>query len=249
MLKAIIIDDEAKARRILDNLLGEYCEGIEVLDMAEDVLSAFKLIQRHKPDVIFLDIEMPNLNGFQLLECFDEINFEIIFTTAYSQYALKAFKASAIDYLLKPIDIEELISAVKRVELMPKNRPKKEQIETLKKNLYSGSQTKRIAFPSKNGMVFINVNEILYLKANGRNTTVFLANGKNYLTSRRLKDYEEMLNQPPFLRVHKSNIINLDRIKKYVKGRPGYLIMEDEAQIDLGKNRKATLIKAIETFM
>jgi len=172
MLKAIIVDDEGKARRILEAFLTEYCQQIQILASVEDVPQAVKAIQKFQPDVVFLDIEMPGYNGFQLLDFFDGINFEIVFTTAYSEFALRAFQVSAIDYLLKPIQIDQLIAAVQKVERIHGHSLVRQRMETLQRNLEE-YQIKRIVVPLSEGSLFVELKDILYLKADGSYANIF----------------------------------------------------------------------------
>lgn len=208
MLKAVIIDDEAKARRILDAFITEYCPQLTVAGMAEDVVQGVKLIQKEKPDIVFLDIEMPGYNGFQLLEFFDEIDFEVIFATAYSEFALKAFQVSAVDYLLKPIQIEQLVKAVEKAENIRGNSLIKERLQTLKANLEEQT-IKRIVVPVSEGSLFIDIKDITHLKAEGSYVNIFLKDGNKILVSKNIKDYENQLTAAEgFFRTHRSFLVN-----------------------------------------
>lgn len=213
MLKTIIIDDEAKARRILESFITEYCPQLQIAGIAEDVVQGVKLIQKQKPDIVFLDIEMPGFNGFQLLEFFDEISFEIIFVTAYSEFALKAFQVSAVDYLLKPVQIDQLIKAVEKAEKIRGNSLIKERLETLKANLEE-QKIKKIVVPVSEGNLFIDLNEITHLKAEGSYVNIFLKDGNKILVSRNIKDYETQLTgEEGFFRTHRSFLVNVRYIK------------------------------------
>jgi two-component system LytT family response regulator len=213
MLKAVIIDDEAKARRVLESFIVEYCPQLSIVGIAPDVVQGVKLIQKENPDIVFLDIEMPGYNGFQLLEFFDEINFELIFVTAYSEFALKAFQVSAVDYLLKPVQIEQLTKAVERAEKIRGNSLIKKRLETLKENLAS-QKIKKIVVPVSEGSLFIDINDITHLKAEGSYVNIFLKDGNKILVSKNIKDYENQLtNEEGFFRTHRSFLVN----SKYVK--------------------------------
>lgn len=208
MLKTVIIDDEARARRILDSFIKEYCPQLTVAGMAEDVVQGVKLIQKEKPDIVFLDIEMPGYNGFQLLEFFDEIDFEVIFATAYSEFALKAFQVSAVDYLLKPIQIEQLVKAVEKAEKIRGNSLIKERLQTLKANL-EAQTIKRIVVPVSEGSLFIDIKDITHLKAEGSYVYIFLKDGNKILVSKNIKDYESQLTtMEGFFRTHRSFLVN-----------------------------------------
>ncbi|OJJ20312.1 DNA-binding response regulator [marine bacterium AO1-C] len=246
MLKALIIDDEAKARRILHELLKEYCPQVEVVADADDVPNAVKAIHKHQPNLVFLDIEMPGYTGFQLLDFFDQINFEIIFTTAYREYAIQAFQVSAIDYLLKPIQIELLIKAVEKVQGQLKPPQINERINTLKNNL-SQEHITRIALPVSEGLLFVEVDEIVYLNAEGAYTQIFLEGGRKVLVSKKIKSFEKVLDHPGFFRTHRSYLINLNRVKQYVKQDGGYIIMDNGDTVSLARERKEAFLKVYST--
>ena len=248
MLNAIIVDDEARSRRILQQFIEEYCPSVKVVDTAEDVLSGVKVINTHQPDVVFLDIEMPNYSGFKLIEFFDEPNFEIVFTTAYERYAIQAFRASAIGYLLKPIDIDELIAVVARVEELRKMSGLKERINTLRLNL-ENDKNQRLVLPAQNGLLYLNRSEINYIESDGRYTKIHLIDNSVMTCTSNLKDCERIFEGAPFIRVHRSSIIHLAYIKKYSKGRDSYVMMENNARLDVGKNYKDGLSDAIGMFV
>lgn len=213
MLNVIIIDDEAKARRILESFIIDYCPQLKIVGTAPDVIQGVKLIQREKPDIVFLDIEMPGFNGFQLLEFFDEISFEIIFVTAYSEFALKAFQVSAVDYLLKPVQIEQLVKAVEKAAMLRGNSLIKERLETLKANLEE-QKIKKIVVPVSEGNLFIDLNDITHLKAEGSYVNIFLKDGNKVLVSKNIKDYENQLTaEEGFFRTHRSFLVNVKYIK------------------------------------
>lgn len=247
MLKALIIDDEAKARRILLELLKEYCPQVEVVGEADDVPNAVKAIHKHQPNLVFLDIEMPGYTGFQLLDFFDNVSFEIIFTTAYREYAIQAFQVSAIDYLLKPIQIELLIKAIEKVESQLSSAPQiNERIDALKSNL-SQEHITRIALPVAEGLLFVEVEEIVYLNAEGAYTQIFLDGGKKVLVSKKIKSFEKVLDHPSFFRTHRSYLINLNRVKQYVKQDGGYIVMDNNDSVNLARERKEDFLKAYST--
>jgi len=248
MLSAIIVDDEARGRRTLETMVTEYCPSVKVVALAEDVLSAVKAINLHKPDIVFLDIEMPNYSGFKLLELFEEITFDVVFTTAYEQYAIRAFKVdAAAGYLLKPIDIDELIEIVKRIEGM---RSTVKTIETQPSPIpASPNNSNRTMFPAQSGVLYLNIDEINHLESDGRYTNIFLVDGSKVLTTYSLKECEQKLRHDTFIRVHRSFIINLAFIKKYARGRDSFIQMENGAKVDVGKNYKDDLIEAVSYFI
>jgi len=246
-MKAIIIDDEAKARRVIQAMLAEHCPDIEVITTADDVPSGVKAINREMPDVVFLDIEMPGYTGFQLLDFFDDVSFEIIFTTAYSDYAIKAFEVSAIDYLLKPIQIDQLVKAVNKVKSKQKSQLN-EKIEALKLNLNETNQLSKIALPVADGFLFVKPEDILYLKAESSYTRIFLTDDKDLLVTRTLKEFEKLIDHPHFMRIHRSYLINLNHIKQYVRSDGGHIEMDNKDIVYFSKDKKEELLGAFSTM-
>ena len=245
MIKAIIIDDEVHCRKTLGMLLKEYCPDVQVNEQCEDGESGLAAIQRHKPDMVFLDIEMPNMNGFEMLEKLPEINFEIIFTTSYDQYAIKAIRFSALDYLLKPVNREELERAVQKVSERLQ-RPLPQQLEILLQKLNQPvSSFQKIALPTMEGLQMIAVNSIISCASDSNYTIFFLKNKQKLIVSRPLKEVEEMLEEYSFLRVHNSYLVSLNEIDKYVKGEGGYLVMTDGSSIDVSRSKKETLLNKL----
>lgn len=245
-MKALIVDDEARARRILEELLKEYCPQITEIAIAEDVPSAVKAINLHKPTLVFLDIEMPQYNGFQLFDFLSEANFATIFTTAYSEYALQAFQVSAVDYLLKPIQVDLLIKAVEKAQKLLETSSPVQHIETLQANLKTNFIT-RLALPVTEGFAFIEVADIVCLKAEGAYTEVIMGKNHKHLVSKNLKSFEDMLNHPYFFRPHRSYIINLNKVKQYNKQDGGYLIMDSDDTISIAKEKKEEFMKVYQT--
>lgn len=248
MLKAIIVDDEARSRRILQQFVEEYCTDVQVVATAEDVLTGVKAINEHQPDIVFLDIEMPNYSGFKLVEFFDDADFEIIFTTAYEHYAIQAFKASAIGYLLKPIDIDELIEVVQKVTKIRGLNTSRARLATLKVNL-AEEKSKRIVLPAQNGLLYLNIDEINYIESEGRYAKIHLIDNSSMICTSNLKECETIFVDAPFVRIHRSCIINLAYIKKYSKGRDSHVVMENDAKLDVGKNFKDDLVSSIALFL
>lgn len=247
MLKAIIVDDESKSRESLQILLQDFVEGVEVRSLCQDVAEAILAIERDKPDIVFLDIQLQRETGFDLLTKLKDITFEVIFTTAYSEYAIKAFRFSAIDYLLKPIDIEELKKAVGKVEKrMNGNITSRltELVQNLKVGV-SSSENYKLALPTLEGLIFIKTNDILYCEASSNYTQIYTADGKKYLVSKTLKDYEDLLSEHNFFRIHNSYLINLNSIKKYVKGEGGYVILNNDISLDVSKRKKEAFLNKI----
>lgn len=245
MLNCIIVDDELKSRESLKILIEDFCEGVKVSALCQSVSEAMQAIEAHKPQVIFLDIQMQGETGFDLLEKLKQVDFEIIFTTAYSEYAIKAFKFSAIDYLLKPIDIEELKNAISKIE-KKHNGSFTARLEHLVQNLKSNSNQRfKLALPSSDGLVFVKIDAILYCEASSNYTNIFMDDGKKYIVSRTLKEYEDLLIDQDFFRIHNSYLINLNLIKKYVRGEGGYVIMNNDASLDVSKRKKEAFLSRI----
>lgn len=245
MLTAIIVDNEARNRNTLELLLKEYCPKIKVVAEAEDVLSGVKVIQKNNPDLVFLDIQMPNYSGFRLIEYFDKIDFQIIFITAHEQYAIDAFHANATGYLLKPIDIDELIHAVNKVI---KNLEKKNHQQHDNHQSAVIDPNKKIDVPTKNGIIYLTINEIISLQSKGRNTSIFLKDGQSVLTTLSMKDCEKIFLRTTLLRIHKSNMINLVYIKKYIKKLNAFVEMENGQRLHVGQSFKNQLNQGLSLF-
>ena len=245
MITAFIVDDEPNCCQTLATLLKRYCPQIEIAGVFHSGITALPAIKAMSPQILFLDIEMPQMNGFELLEQLAEINFELIFTTSYDQYAIKAFHFSALDYLLKPIDREELQKAVQKV-IQRQSHPLPQQIDILLKKLYQpATAIGKIALPTTEGLQMIPVDSVISCASDGNYTIFFLKNKKKLIVSRILKEIEEMLEDHSFTRVHNSYIVNLNEIEKYIKGEGGYLIMSDGSSVDVSRSRKESLLKKL----
>lgn len=240
MRKAIIIEDEKRAQIYLKGIIEMHIPNIEICAVCDDLPSGVIAIRKHKPDLVFLDIEMPKYNGLEIVNFFDEteLNFGIIFTTAYNQYAIQAFKTSAIDYLLKPIDLEELKAAIERFARKQSN-PFNGIIqvsEQLKKE-------SKIAVPDGNNLVMIAPSEIIYLKADNSYTQIVLTSGKKMVTSRFLKNFEESLKEyTQFFRCHKSYIINTEYIVSYSKSDGGTVTLQNQIEIPVSSDKSEELL-------
>ncbi len=245
MITAIIVDDEPYSCESLATLLERYCPDVKILDICYSAAAAIQSIHDQKPQILFLDVEMPHMNGFELLEKLHSIEFKLIFTTSYDQYALKAIHFSALDYLLKPIDREELQKAVQKATIT--GNPLPQQIEILLQKLkHPTIGVNKIAIPTMEGLQMIFVENIISCRADSNYTVLLLKNKQKIIASRTLKDIEEMLGDYSFARVHHSFLVNLNEVEKYVKGEGGYLLMSDGTTIDVSRSRKEILLKKLQ---
>ncbi len=247
MIKAIIIDDEGHCLETLSILLSEYCPQVATLEQCRSAKKGLEAIARLRPDLVFLDIEMPAMNGFEMLEQFQQIPFAVIFTTSYDQYAIKAIRFSALDYLLKPIDPKELILAVQKVQTQ-KALPSAEQFEMLLKQVHhKGSGFQKIAIPTVEGFELIPADQIVHCKADDNYTHLYLKDKSRITACRSLKEMEEQLQDFSFfIRVHHSYLVNLNEVTKYVRGEGGYLILTDGSTINVSRSRKEMLLKKLQ---
>jgi len=249
MIRSVLIDDERNALEMMEWLLKTYCPQVEIVAMCDSSVQGIEAINKHRPDLVFLDIEMPNLNGFDLLEQFDKPFFDVVFCTAYDQFALKAFRYSALNYLLKPVDPFELKSTVERIE-EKKSSISKEQLSLLLQTMQQPAKTtpQRIALTTGDGLVFVPTTDIIYCEAESNYTNVVLSGGKKVLVSKVLKDIDEVLSGPDFYRVHSSFLINLNRIKKLVRGDGGYIIMDNDATVNISRSKRQDFMERFEKF-
>jgi two-component system, LytTR family, response regulator len=247
MIKAILIDDEVHCLETLSILLKEYCPQVSVLDRCRSAAKALEAIEKLKPELVFLDIEMPSMNGFEMLEQFHEIPFAVVFTTSYDQYAIKAIRFSALDYLLKPIDPKELIVAVQKIQNQ-RTLPSAEQFEMLLKQVHhKDTGFQKIAIPTLEGFELIPADQIVYCKAEDNYTHLYLKNKNKVTACRSLKEMEEQLQDFSFfIRVHHSYVVNLNEVTKYIRGEGGYLILNDGTTVNVSRSRKEMLLKKLQ---
>lgn len=241
MLKAILIDDEPDCVHLLARELAAHCPQVQVVGQTTSSEDGLRLIQVLQPDLVFLDVEMPRLNGFQLLEKVGDIFFQLIFVTAYNEYAVKAFRFSALDYLLKPIDSEQLQAAVHKAARQ--QRIDGRQLDMLQRQLQHQQLTDKIAVPYQNGIVFLPLTEILYCEADNNYTRVIATQNRHYLLTRTLRDVQQVLEDRHFLRVHRQYLINLEQIKMLMKGEGTYLIMNNDISIPVARQQKEKLMQ------
>ena len=246
MITATIVDDEPYSCVALATLLERHCPEVMVLDICHSAASALKSLAEKRPQILFLDIEMPHMNGFELLENLSAIDFDLIFTTSYDQYAIKAIRFSAMDYLLKPVDPGELQMAVQKA-IHRRHPPLPEQIELLLQKLHQPVVgINKIAIPTMEGLQMILVDNIITCASDRNYTHLFLKNRQKITASKNLKEIEEMLEDYSFARVHHSFLINLNEVEKYVRGEGGHLVMSDKTTVDVSRSRKETLLKKLQ---
>lgn len=244
-MKAILVDDELYCTELLSALLAKNCPEVEVVAEFNDPQKAAAFIRDNPPDILFLDIEMPRLNGFDLLERVRPVSFQVVFTTAYNQYALRAIKISALDYLLKPIDIEELKAAVEKAQQQQQS-PQWGQFELMERTRSAGeAPPKTIALSTLEGLHFVEVADILYCRSEGSYTNLLFMDGESMLLSKPIKDVGELLIPAGFLRVHNSYLINLSHIKKYIRGEGGEIIMKNGDTVPVSRSKKAEFLDRI----
>ncbi len=244
-LKAIIVDDEFNALKLLKITLNKYCPQIEIVGSTQSPVEAIELIKKTEFDILFLDIQMPKLTGFQILKKIEIINFDIIFTTAYDQYAIEAFKINASNYLLKPINVEDLKSAVQKV-IKQKQTEETVLLEMLK-NIKASNEFNdiRINIPFNKGIEFLKVKDIIYCKSDNNYTHIYLSDGTSRFISKTLKIIENKLPKPMFYRPHNSYVVNLDYVTKFYKSDGGYLEMSNGDKIRIARNKKDDIINLL----
>ncbi|GAB2600942.1 LytR/AlgR family response regulator transcription factor [Spirosoma areae] len=256
-LRAVIIDDETNAREALTNLIRLLCPEVTICGEAKNADLGIELIKKEQPNLVFLDIQMPGKTGFDLLSSFEKVDFGVIFTTAYQEYAIRAFRFSAIDYLLKPIDPDELQAAIEKFKAQV-GSVNPQQLQILQEHLATPqslrlvqrkkNDNQRIALPTAEGIHFVQMTDIIQCESLGSYTKFHLVKGPAIVVSRLLKEYEEILDNYYFFRVHQSNIINLEHIKRYVKGDGGQVWMSDNTEIEVSRRRKDEFLSLLSDF-
>jgi two-component system LytT family response regulator len=240
MIQAIIIDDEQGNIDVLKKMITDFCHDIEITGTASSVDGGITTIREQKPDLVFLDIEMPGKNAFDLIDQLKPVSFEIVFVTAYEHYALKAFRYSAIDYLLKPVNIRELRDAIEKARQRIKERNFQERLDNFF-NIEKKRESK-IALQLKDGYSFINYNDIVCCSSEGAYTAIFLANGNKLLSSNNLKHFEDLLPKDIFCRIHNSHLVNLQHAVHYLKGRGGTLQMINKIVLEVSQRKREELL-------
>lgn len=246
-MKAVIIDDEKDSRQILANYLKKYCPDVTVCGFGESVSTGMDAIRQHHPDIVFLDIEMPYGNGFDLLDKIDNITFETVFVTAFDNYAIQALNQSAAYYLLKPIDIDELIKAVEKIKNERTSENYMQHARVLLDNIRAGGQQK-IMLPTLDGFEIVPINTILYCEGSGNFTHFYFENSAPMLICRTLKYFEDVLKEHRFLRVHRSHIINPGHVIRYTKGKGGVVTMKNNQELEVSPNKKQEFLDLLGKF-
>lgn len=246
MIKAIIIDDEKHCSDNLQWQLKQYCPEVEVAAVCNDAEAGLSEIYKQQPQLIFLDVEMPGMNGFEMLEKLPEINFDVIFTTAFNQYAIRAIKFGALDYLVKPVDKDELRAAINN-HLKHSQHNSLNQLSALLTHIKKSNDLsfQKIALPTLHGYELVPLNNIIYCESKSNYTNIFLNNNQQILVSKTLKDIEELLNMQPFFRLHNSYLVNLQYAIRYIKGEGGSLVLNSNITIPVSRNKKEALLKLI----
>jgi two-component system LytT family response regulator len=246
MIRVIIIEDEEHSRQFLQDMLTGYFENIEVLAVCKNVEEGKAAIEEHHPDLVFSDIELEKRSVFEMLEQLNSIDFEVIFTTAYEKYAIQAIKFSALDYLLKPFDISDVEEAISKYLQKQNKKESPLQFKVLFHNLKQLQKNlKKIALPSSNGLVVIEVKDIIRCQAQVNYTNFFLVDKTRMVVARTLKEYDELLNDYDFIRVHSSHLINLHHVKTYTKGQGGTVTLSDGSEVDVSRNKKGEFLKRL----
>lgn len=246
MIRTIIIEDEQKSRELLDAMIRTHCPDLEMVGFASDVKEGVELIKSSKPDLVFLDISMPNGTGFEVLEQAGGQNFELIFATASDQYALKAIKFSACDYLLKPIDVDELKAAVEKVKNRKRGKSGVDNLKFLIEQLKRSDENfQKITLPTGNAYEIVNIRDIIRCEADGSYTTFYLGDKRKLVISSGLKHYEELLPESDFIRVHHHHLINMNHVVRFLKEDGGYAIMSDGSKIEISRRKKEAFMERL----
>ncbi len=241
MIKAIIVDDEITAIRSLKWEIENFCTGVDVIADFSDPLEAISAINNLKPDCVFLDIEMPEMDGFQLLNELSFKDFDLIITTAYDSYAVKAFKENAVDYLLKPVDSDDLTKAVFKIKKNKSENALGKDLQSVLQTLIPNRGSSKIALPLAGKTIFVEPDDIIYCKSDGNYTTIFFKDGKKEVFSKKIKDIEAVFHNTLFFRVHNSYLVNTNFITEYVKNEGHYLVLENGATVPVSRAKKSAL--------
>ena len=246
MIEALIIDDEEDAQEALRLTVEQYCPEVDLVAVCSSANEGIRAVRKLQPELVFLDIQMPTMSGFELLQQLSPTNFEVIFATAHDQYAIKAIRFSALDYLLKPVDVDDLIHAISKVKKRLQNKNSAHQYQSVLNNIqYRARKIERVAIPTLEGIEFFRTDDIIYCQADGNYTKLFVRNQPSQLVSRNLKDFESLLSESDFCRVHHSSLINLSHIQRYVKGEGGYVILSENHHVDISRRKKEEFLNML----
>ncbi len=245
-MRAVIIDDEQRARNYLKGIITDQFQNIDIVGEAEGVSSGFDLILKTDPDLLFLDVQMQDGTGFDILKKINRSKYNVIFVSAYDRFAITAIKFSAVDYLLKPVEVDDLAEALAKIENAGKRNDVQQKLDLLLNNI---NRIEKIALPSLNGIEFVKLIDIVRCESDNNYTTFYLRNKEKIVVSRTLKEYEDMLESKGFFRTHKSHIINLSYLKKYIKGEGGTVIMEDGSEVAVSRRRKEDFMEVLNNFI
>jgi len=246
MVRTVLVDDEIAGIRILKDLLSAHCPEVEIIGEADSVSTALEVIPACSPELVLLDISINNENAFDLLNGLNSIDFQIIFITAWDNHAVQAFKYSATDYLLKPVDAADLQKAIKKVVRKSYEKTVIENLKILQENIQTLQLSQqKMAVPTLHGLSFVQLKDIMRLEANGSGTIIYLSNGEQLTTTRIIKEYEELLPGNIFYRIHNAHIVNLNKVQNYQKGRGGYVFMEDGTSIEVAFRRREDFLKRL----
>ncbi len=247
VLKSILIEDEVSSLNTLQNLIENYCDGVEVVATARNIEDAVIVINKHNPDLLFLDIEMPKHNGFKIFDFFPNPSFNVIFTTAYANFALKAIKMSAVDYLLKPINLMELKEAIAKVQLINKHKHNQERFLSLQQNLKNNYQ--KLVLPTNSGYSFVELPDLVRCEAQRNYTMFYLTSGEKILVCKTLKLYSDMLEDFNFFRISRSHLVNLNHIKKFGRQKSPTITLSDGLVLSVSLYKKNEFIQKIECLV
>lgn len=246
-VSALIIDDERSNREFLSVVLADFCPSVQVVAEADSMDSGLEMIRKHDPDILFLDIQMPNGDGFELLSKVDSPRFQLIFVTAYDKYAIRSFKHSAIDYLLKPIDPEDLVGAVDRAQARIQNQEVTFNLQTLVNNLRNNDpNNQKLIVKDRKGLVVIRLDDVVRCEADGNYSVFHLTTGAKVTAAKSIKHFEEILENKQFVRIHNSHLVNMNHIVKYIRGRGGIVITSDDAELEVSRGKRDHFLRRLE---
>lgn len=250
-LKGIVIDDEKNGRDVIKSLVSTYCTNVAIVAEASNIIDAFELINEWQPEFILLDIQMPGGNGFELLKKFEKINFDIVFITSYDKYAVTAFKFSAVDYLLKPVEIDDLVQAIEKIKQKRLSSDKEgfDKYNSFLNNVSNDDQLRNIALQKGDKVYYLKLSEIMYLEAESNYTRIVTTNNETFLQSKTLKYYEDLFNESPyFIRISRSHLINITHVKSYSKAEPCILSLSNDYKIEISRRKKTELIALMDSM-